>query len=170
MENTKKKQTKVFVMCGPAGSGKSTWLIKQMKPKTDVCISRDNIRFMLLQEGEDYFAHENEVKEIFFDAIADDTSSSKWENIYIDATHLNPKARNQTLWNISKYCSVIAVSFEVPAEVAIERNKKRSGLARVPDNVIWNMKSRYKIPSLDEGFDEIWHVDAEGVITKEVKS
>jgi hypothetical protein len=52
----------------------------------------------------------------------------------------------------------------------IERNKKRSGLARVPDNVIWNMKSRYKIPSLDEGFDEIWHVDAEGVITKEVKS
>jgi predicted kinase len=170
MENTKKKQTKVFVMCGPAGSGKSTWLIKQMKPKTDVCISRDNIRFMLLQEGEDYFAHENEVKEIFFDTIADDTSSSKWENIYIDATHLNPKARNQTLWNISKYCSVIAVSFEVPAEVAIERNKKRSGLARVPDNVIWNMKSRYKIPSLDEGFDEIWHVDAEGVITKEVKS
>ena len=64
MENTKKKQTKVFVMCGPAGSGKSTWLIKQMKPKTDVCISRDNIRFGLLKEGEDYFAHENDVKEI----------------------------------------------------------------------------------------------------------
>lgn len=170
MENTKKKQTKVFVMCGPAGSGKSTWLIKQMKPKTDVCISRDNIRFGLLKEGEDYFAHENDVKEIFYNSIANNTSASYWENIYIDATHLNPRARRDTMWNISKYCSVIAVSFEVPAEVAIERNKKRSGLARVPDNVIWNMKSRYKIPSLDEGFDEIWHVDAEGVITKEVKS
>ena len=170
MENIKKKQTKVFVMCGPAGSGKSTWLIKQMKPKTDVCISRDNIRFGLLKEGEDYFAHENDVKEIFYNSIADNTSASYWENIYIDATHLNPRARRDTMWNISKYCSVIAVSFEVPAEVAIERNKKRSGLAQVPDNVIWNMKSRYKIPSLDEGFDEIWHVDAEGVITKEVKS
>lgn len=170
MENTKKKQTKVFVMCGPAGSGKSTWLIKQMKPKTDVCISRDNIRFGLLKEGEDYFAHENDVKEIFYNSIANNTSASYWENIYIDATHLNPSARKDTMWNISKYCSVIAVSFEVPAEVAIERNKKRSGLARVPDNVIWNMKSRYKIPSLNEGFDEIWHVDAEGVITKEVKS
>jgi predicted kinase len=170
MENTEKKQTRVFVMCGPAGSGKSTWLIKQMKPKTDVCISRDNIRFGLLKEGEDYFAHENDVKEIFYNSIANNTSASYWENIYIDATHLNPRARKDTMWNISKYCSVIAVSFEVPAEVAIERNKKRSGLARVPDNVIWNMKSRYKIPSLDEGFDEIWHVDAEGVITKEVKS
>ena len=170
MENTKKKQTKVFVMCGPAGSGKSTWLIKQMKPKIDICISRDNIRFGLLKEGEDYFAHENDVKEIFYNSIANNTSSPYWENIYIDATHLNPRARKSTMWNISKHCSVIAVSFEVPAEVAIERNKKRSGLARVPDNVIWNMKSRYKIPSLNEGFDEIWHVDAEGVITKEVKS
>jgi predicted kinase len=170
MENTEMKQTRVFVMCGPAGSGKSTWLIKQMKPEIDVCISRDNIRFIFLKEGEDYFAHENKVKKIFFDTIANTTSSFEWENIYIDATHLNPKARDRTLWNISKYCSVVAVSFEVPAEVAIERNKKRSGLARVPDNVIWNMKSRYKIPSLDEGFDEIWHVDAEGVITKEVKS
>ena len=169
MENTKKKQTKVFVMCGPAGSGKSTWLIKQMKPKTDICISRDNIRFGLLKEGEDYFAHENDVKEIFYNSIANNTSASYWENIYIDATHLNPKARRATMWNISKYCSVVAVSFEVPAKVAIERNKKRSGLARVPDNVIWNMKSRYKIPSLDEGFDEIWHIDAEGVIRKEVK-
>ena len=169
MENTKKKQTRVFVMYGPAGSGKSTWLIKQMKSKTDICISRDNIRFGLLKEGEDYFAHENDVKEIFYNSIVNNTSASYWENIYIDATHLNPRARKDTTWNISECCSVVAVSFEVPVEVAIERNKKRSGLARVPDNVIWNMKSRYKIPSLDEGFDEIWHVDAEGVIRKEIK-
>ena len=85
MENTKKKQTRVFIMCGPAGSGKSTWLIKQMKPKTDICISRDNIRFGLLKEGEDYFAHENDVKEIFYNSIANNTSASYWENIYIDA-------------------------------------------------------------------------------------
>ena len=60
-------------MCGPAGSGKSTWLIKQMKSKTDVCISRDNIRFGLLKEGEDYFAHEDRVKNIFYGAIRRDT-------------------------------------------------------------------------------------------------
>lgn len=169
MEITEKKRPRVFVMCGIPGSGKSTWLIKQMQPKTDVCISRDNIRFCLLKEGEDYFAHENDVKEIFYNVIADDTSSSKWENIYIDATHLNPKARNQTLWNISEYCSVIAVSFEVPVNVAIERNAKRSGRALVPENVIRNMAASYKIPSLYEGFDEIWHINAEGEIEKEVK-
>ena len=74
-------------MCGIPGSGKSTWLIKQMQPKTDVCISRDNIRFGLLNEDDEYFAHEDKVKEIFFNTIQEDTTSGEWENIYIDATH-----------------------------------------------------------------------------------
>ena len=169
MEITKKKRPRVFVMCGPAGSGKSTWLINQMQPQTDICVSRDTIRFNLLKDEEDYFAHENEVKEIFFNAIANNTSCSEWENVFIDATHLNPKARNQTLWNISKHCSVIAVSFEVPVEVAIERNAQRTGRARVPENVIRNMAASYKIPSLYEGFDEIWHINAKGEIEKEIK-
>ena len=156
-------------MCGIPGSGKSTWLIKQMQPKTDVCISRDIIRFGLLKDEEDYFAHENEVKEIFFNAIENNTSCSERENIYIDATHLNPRARKDVMWNISEHCYVVAVSFEVPVEIAIERNAKRNGRALVPESVIRNMAASYKIPSLYEGFDEIWHINAEGEIEKEVK-
>ena len=169
MENIEKKQTRVFVMCGPAGSGKSTWLIKQMKPKTDVCISRDNIRFILLQEGEDYFAHENEVKEIFFDAIADDTSSSKWENIYIDATHLNKRSRNKTLNRVKKtnIGELNCVCFNTPVELCQARNSLRSGRARVPVSAIDNMFKSYAYPTADEGFTHVYVVDAEGV-TKEV--
>lgn len=169
MEITKKKQPRVFIMCGIPGSGKSTWLIKQMQPKTDVCISRDNIRFGLLNEDDDYFAYEDKVKEIFFNTIQEDTASGEWENIYIDATHLTPKARKQAMFCISKYCSVVAVSFEVPVDVAVERNAKRNGRALVPENVIRNMAASYKIPSLYEGFDEIWHINAKGEIEKEVK-
>ena len=169
MEIINKKQKKVFLLSGIPGAGKSTFINKQMQSKTDIWISRDNIRFGLLKDGEDYFAHENEVKEIFFNAIANNTSCSQWENIYIDATHLNPRARKSTMWNISKYCSVIAVSFEIPVKVAIERNAQRTGRALVPESVIKNMYDSYKVPTLAEGFDEIWHVDAEGVIRKEVK-
>jgi predicted kinase len=141
-----------------------------MAPKTDICISRDNIRFGLLGDEEDYFAHEDEVRKIFSHAIQEKTSSNKWENIYIDATHLSPKARKWTMWNISKYCYVIAVSLEVPVELAAERNKQRTGRALVPDSVIRNMSAQYVIPTLKEGFDEIWHVNAEGKIVKEVKN
>ena len=171
MENTNLKQKRVFVLCGPAGVGKSTWAIKQMEPKTDVMISRDNIRFMWLKEGEDYFAHENEVRNIFFGAIRSNTFTSKdFDTVFIDATHLTPKSRRLTMNHIAPDTYKIAVSFEASIEVALERNAKREGRALVPESVIINMCCSFQKPKLREGFDEIWHIDAENNIIKEVEN
>ena len=46
-------------MVGCPGSGKSTWAKKHL-PDT-YYVSRDEVRFSLLQDGEDYFSHEKEV-------------------------------------------------------------------------------------------------------------
>lgn len=170
MENTEKRRQTVFVMCAPPGSGKSTWAIKQMRPMDDVMISRDNIRFMLLKDNDDYFACEDTVRNMFFQAIKNNTSNDDFENIYIDATHLTRKTRAQVRSWIRRQPYQIAVSFEVPLEVALERNAQRTGRARVPETVIRNMYQRFDKPSLKEGFDEIWHIDAEGAITKEVRN
>ncbi len=170
MENTKKKQQTVFVMCGCPGSGKSTWIFNRMQPMDDVLISRDNIRFMLLKDDDDYFACEDRVRDMFYQAIKYNTINNDiFENVYIDATHLSRKVRSQTRSWIRKNPYQIAVSFEVPLNVALERNAQRTGRAKVPETAIYNMYHRYDIPSLKEGFDEIWHIDAEGNITKEVK-
>lgn len=171
MENLNKKQQKVFVLAGIPGSGKSTWIINQMEPMNDITISRDNIRFMLLKNEEEYFAHEDKVKNIFFSAIRNNTFISKeFNNIFIDATHLTPKARRQTMGHISPECYKIAVAFEVPLEVAIKRNGKRTGRAFVPNSVIRNMFNSYIVPTFNEEFDEIWHIDAEGNVRKEIKN
>ena len=170
MENIKKKQQTVFVMCGCPGSGKSTWVIEQIRPMVDALISRDNIRFMLLKDDDDYFAYEDKVRNMFFQAIKNNTSSDDFENIYIDATHLTRKTRSQVRSWIRRHPYQIAVSFEVPLEVALERNAQRAGRARVPETVIYNMYNRFEKPTLKVGFDEIWHVDAEGNITKEVRN
>lgn len=165
MENIEKKQQKVFIVCAPAGVGKSTWVIKQMAPQTDICISRDNIRFMLLQDGEDYFAHENKVRNIFFTAIRNNTFTSKdFDNVFVDATHLTTKSRRQTLEHIAPDTHKIAVYFDVPLEVALERNRHREGRARVPENAIRSMYNSFRAPKISEGFDEIWRVNAEGEI------
>lgn len=165
MENIKKKQQKVFVLVGPPAVGKSTWTIKQMEPMTDICISRDNIRFMLLQDGEDYFAHEDRVKDIFYTAIRNNTYiNPEFENVFIDATHLSPKTRRLTLNHIAHDAHIIAVNFEVPIEVALERNAHREGRARVPESAIRNMYNSFRAPKISEGFDEIWRVNAEGEI------
>ena len=141
-----------------------------MQPKTDVCISRDNIRFSLLKEEEDYFAHENEVRNIFFGAIRNNTFISKdFDTVFIDATHLTPKSRRLTMNHIAPDTYKIAVSFEVPVEIALERNAHREGRALVPESVIRNMHRSFQRPKLREGFDEVWHIAAEGVITKEVR-
>lgn len=170
MENIEKKQQKVYLLCGPAGVGKSTWAVQHMEPETDVLISRDNIRFMMLRDDEPYFAVEDRVRKMFFECIENRTSDNKYDAVFIDATHLVPKSRAQVMHHVKGDAYCIAVSFEAPAGVAIERNKQRIGRALVPESVIYNMKDNFVIPTLKEGFDEIWHVDAEGVIRKEVKN
>lgn len=167
MENIKKKQQKAFVMCGIPGSGKSTWVIKHMVPATDITISRDNIRFMLLQDGEEYFAHESKVKNIFFSAIRSNTFISKdFDNVFVDATHLTPKSRRQTMNHIAHDTHKIAVYFDVPIEVALERNARREGRARVPEDAIKNMYNSFCAPKISEGFDEIWRINVEGEIVE----
>lgn len=171
MENTEKKQKKVFVLSGIPGSGKSTWVRNMMNPEVDTHISRDNIRFALLNNDQQYFEVEDKVKKYFFQQIEQVTNDEYNDDcVFIDATHLTPKARAQIRNHIKKRPYQIAVSFEVPLAVALERNRQRTGRALVPETVIYNMRNRYEIPTLKEGFDEIWHIDADGHVRKETRN
>ena len=173
MENTKKKQQKVFLLCGCPGSGKSTWINQNYIWDFDTLISRDCIRFNLLKPGQDYFAVEDQVRKIFADSIqiaTDPNNPHPTDKVFIDATHLSPAARTSVRRNIKGRPYLIAVSVEVPLEVALERNAKRTGRAFVPETAIRNMYNRYEIPTLKEGFDEVWHIDANGrLIWKEIR-
>ena len=62
------KEPILYISCGVPGSGKSTFLKNHTKPN-EAIISRDEIRFNLLKDGEDYFSHENEVFDKFVDNI-----------------------------------------------------------------------------------------------------
>ena len=60
-------KNKLYVMIGVPGSGKSTF-IKNNKKEKDIYVSRDQIRFKYLKEGEPYFTHEKQVfKEFLFE-------------------------------------------------------------------------------------------------------
>lgn len=134
----------LFLLCGPSGSGKSTWAKRQAALDKGVIISRDVIRFALLKEGEDYFAHEDEVFDIFIKQINEAIAENNDKNIYIDATHLNEKSRNKVLDKIDlTNVNLIPVNFIIDLEVNFQFNDCRTGRAFVPRSVISRMRAGF---------------------------
>lgn len=149
----KMKQKNLFLMCGTPGSGKTTFIKNRLNAEHDIHISRDEIRFSLLKDGEDYFAHEDEVVQTFINTVKDSLQNDKIDNIYIDATHLTPKARKNVLDNFDlENVSINIIAFEVPLEECLRRNALRTGLARVPETAVRRMHQSYRTPTNNEKY------------------
>ena len=147
-------------MSGLPGSGKSTWVKKQLNNKGGFWASRDAMRFSMVSEDEPYFERENEVFNAWIAQICEALANPMIEDIYIDATHLNDRSREKTLSrlpkeNINKITNVV---FLVPIETCLERNSQRTGREVVPEDAIRNMQKSFKMP---KKYSTIY-VDAEG--------
>lgn len=153
------KWKKVWLMCGIPGSGKSTWIQKQMKTSPGAWCSRDNVRFSMVGEDEDYFARENEVFEAWIVEIQKAIEDKSVKNIYIDATHLNEKSRDKVLNRLNlENATLCAVNFTVPLEECIRRNDLREGRARVPRSVIRRMHFSFVPAKQGEKYKEVVNI------------
>ena len=153
---------KLFVMWGPAGCGKTTW-VKNHLTDADVWVSRDEIRFDFLEHkgGQDYFAYEDLVKKIYYKQI--NWALSAGLNTFADATHGTKKSRAELLRRIKdKDVEKYIICFNIPLQTTLEQNAKREGLAHVPEQVIKNMYKTFQPPTLDEGFDKIYIIEPDG--------
>lgn len=162
------KLKKVYLLSGPSGSGKSTWARSNLTVGSE-WISRDNVRFSIIKDGEDYFSHEIEVFDTFIDYINQALKDPNIHTIFIDATHLNKRSREKTLRKIHKNNieELNCVYFITSKEVCQVRNQMREGLARVPATVINNMFNTYVLPDIGENFTHIYEVNEQGIV-KEV--
>lgn len=158
-------QKRLFLLSGPAGCGKSTWAKSQVEKNGGIWISRDAIRFNIIEaRGGDYFDHEGEVFNLFISAIQGEINNPIGTNIYVDATHLNKAARDRVLkrLNLDLLDEINCVFFDIDAETAIERNEPRTGQAHVPRSVIRRMALCHRKPESDEQFTHIITIDKEG--------
>ena len=144
------KQKKVWLMSGIPGSGKSTYVKKKKKKNGGIHCSRDEVRFRLLKDNDNYFDRENEVFSTWIKEIVTAINSEHDDNIYIDATHLTEKARKKVLNLLPiEKIDLTYIAFDIPLEICLERNKQRTGRALVPETVIKNMLCSYTIPKGD---------------------
>src|SRR6185369_9492529 len=57
---------------------------------------------------------------------------------------------------------VIGYYFSSRVDEALERNRQREGKARIPDKGVAGVAGRLELPTLEEGFDELWYVRMDG--------
>lgn len=161
---------KLYIMIGCPGSGKSTFAKEKMlKGKEDTIkyISRDEVRFSTIQEGQEYFSKETEVYHTFIARIRNALKNGF--DVIADATHLNPSSRQKLfsfLGDSIKNVEVIAVFMQTPLDICLERNELRKGTKTyVPPLQLKKMYGRLKRPTLFEynkRFSFIYHVFPDG--------
>ena len=150
----KTKQKKVlYIAIGAPNSGKTSLINFRIDAFGGTRISRDDIRFSLLKDGDNYFAHEGEVFKIFTDNIQKALDNPKGEtDVYADATHLNMRARKKLLkeLDLTNVEKIILLWLVAPIETLLERNKTRNAKTKVPESAIIRMLGSMDTPTRKE--------------------
>lgn len=150
---------KVYVLVGVPGSGKSTWVSNQDWAKTCAYISTDRIieRYAANVKrtySEVFGLFMPRAVELMTKQVA--KARSKGLDIIWDQTSTTVESRKRKFRMLPEY-EAIAVVFNTPdAQELARRLSNRPGKI-IPDEVVNDMVKNFTIPTLEEGFKEIWY-------------
>lgn len=129
--------------------------------KDNYYTSRDNIRFSILEDGDEYFSKEEKV---FNNFVIDIIKHLEVENVVADATHLTRNSRKKLINAIDKYITnyrIIYIALTADIETCIKHNNYRFGRSKVPEKTIKEMFKSYRVPMREEDsrIEEIWIIN-----------
>ena len=132
--------TNVFVLSSPPGAGKTT-LSHQLKEQYNaIRYSFDELHC---------FKHSDLIPPII-------ESINNGNSVIVDALYSEARFRKELLQAISSIpCKKICIVLLTPLEECLKRNANRE--ARLPDFVLHDLYNKFELPTLDEGWDDIWY-------------
>jgi predicted kinase len=138
----------VVLAIGLPGSGKSSWFKRHnIHP-----LSSDLLRELLFDD-----AQEQRFQDLVFSNLRSMLKArliARRPLNYVDATNLTPHDRHSWIKLAKDYgYDVQGVFFDVPLEICLERNHKRTRM--VEDEVMRRMAAKLKAPAFEEGFSKI---------------
>lgn len=156
-----------LVGIGIPGSGKTTYLKKLSEDHGFAYINKDSIREELLGDIKDQSQNRRiwiESNRRIEEALAHGTS------VVIDSTHAESWKRKElvTFLRRSGAVRVIALYFDVPYEIAHERNQARNRVVKEKQMHWFQGQIEEDPPSLDEGFDRIYTLKDTGALEEEL--
>jgi predicted kinase len=138
----------VVLAIGLPGSGKSSWF----KRHSIIPLSSDLVRGLLFDDPT-----EQRFQDLVFSTLRAMLRARMLANRpfnYIDATNLSPKERHSWIKMAQDFgYEAHAVYFDVPTEICMERNHRRS--RNVPEDVMQRMAQKLRPPKFEEGFAKI---------------
>lgn len=160
----------LYIMCGPAGCGKSTFLSNCANKISVGCavVSRDEIRFNMLDNDDSYFAKEKKVFTKFTSTIA---SALSYSDVFADSTCINEDSRKKLITGVKKYnkdFDIVALFFynDNILDRCLTQNARRGGRAHVPDDAIVRMCADFTVPKKSEGFKYVVNVLEDDIYKK----
>ena len=136
------------ILCGIPGSGKTTYCMKAFNWSV---VSRDDVRFSLVPETDEYFSKETEVFNSFASIIRKNLKAG--QNVIADATHITKASRKKLIEAINlplDSYNIIFVDFNTDLLTCLVRNEKREGRKKVPASVMRRMSLQKQTPSKNE--------------------
>lgn len=155
----------LYMMCGAPASGK-TYFAKHtlIKDNSWAYISRDEVRFSIISDNDEYFSKEKQVFRAFTNEINKNLQDDNITYVIADATHLNWASRLKLMKAITEPVDIIPVVIKTDYKTVCEQNNKRTGRAHLPEDALRNMFKRFTDPC-----DDLYHYPAIMYVDREKK-
>jgi predicted kinase len=149
---------KCYQLVGVPGSGKSTWIDSQDWALSCARVSTDKwVEIYAKEVGKTYSEVFDSFMPTAVDLMAKEVVAAREMNrdIIWDQTSTTLASRTRKFNMLPDY-EHIAVVFKTPDKKELDRRLASRPGKEIPDHVIRSMIENFDMPTVDEGFTEIW--------------
>jgi predicted kinase len=151
---------KCYQMIGVPGSGKSTWIKNQIWALGLSIVSTDNfVEAYAYMQDKTYTQVFKEYMPVAVRLMANQVEVCKANGVDIiwDQTSTTLASRTRKFNMLPDY-EHIAVVFKTPDPEELARRLASRPGKTIPEEVVFDMVRKFEMPTLEEGFVEIWRI------------